>query len=166
MRKMPQTPNCSMVARIQAPLPLTSGTDKAKLLNFMRPQFSHLKMWQSSCVSGCAARHLLSTPAHTSGSVGSVTICSERQSSNLSSTRKVRYCRPLPSPTPHCWILSRGCTADPHLQTAPVSITVIFFLPWPRGTQVPNLARLFQTSPGSRLAPAPRSCSTGLGPMT
>lgn len=118
MRKIPQTPSCSMMARIQAPLPLTSGADKVKLLNFMRPQFSHLKMWQSSCVSGCAALHLLSTPAHTSGSVGSVTIF-ERQSSNLSSTRKVFYCRPLPSPTPHYWILSRGCTADPHLWTVP-----------------------------------------------
>lgn len=70
---------------------------------------------------------------------------------------------PLPRPSlldPH-----RGCTVDPHLQTAPVSITVISFLPWPRGTQVPNLARLFQTSPGSRLAPAHMSWSTGLGPM-
>lgn len=70
---------------------------------------------------------------------------------------------PLPQPSlldPH-----RGCTVDPHLQTAPVSITVRSFLPWPRGTQVPNLARLFQTSPGSRLAPAHGSCSTGLGPM-
>lgn len=107
MRDMPWTPGCSMVAWIQAPLPLTSGRDKVKLLNFMRPQFSHVgKMWQSSCLSGCAARHLLSTSAHTSGSAGSVTICSERQSSNPSSTRKGLYCQPLPSPSPHCWILT------------------------------------------------------------
>jgi hypothetical protein len=48
-----KTLRCGVVAWMQAPpLPLNSGTDKAKLLNFMRPQFPHLKIWQKSHFSG------------------------------------------------------------------------------------------------------------------
>lgn len=48
-----KTLRCGVVAWMQTPpLPLNSGTDKAKLLNFTRPQFPHLKIWQKSHFSG------------------------------------------------------------------------------------------------------------------
>lgn len=59
-----------MMAWIQVPpLLLTSGTDKAKLLSFMRPQFYLLRIWQSLC--------LLGTYGISSESVGRVIICSD-----------------------------------------------------------------------------------------
>lgn len=48
-----KTLRCGVVAWIQVPpLSLNSGTDKAKLLHFMRPQSLHLKNWQNSHFSG------------------------------------------------------------------------------------------------------------------